>query len=71
MTTKMIYVRLLNEGTEVSRPTQAEDLGNGFFKLLPTSDYNPEDEAWEFLPGSVVKVKKKNDKSDMLIATKA
>jgi hypothetical protein len=25
----IVYVRLLDEGTEVSRPTEAIDLGNG------------------------------------------
>jgi len=51
-----IYVRLLDEGTPVSRPTQAENIGNGFFKLLPTPNYDPADEHWEFLPGSIVRV---------------
>jgi len=50
-----IYVRLLNEGTEVSRPTQALDLGDGLFEILPTEGYDPEDETWEFPPGSVVR----------------
>jgi hypothetical protein len=36
-----IYIRLLDEGTECSRPTQALDLGNGLFKVLPTSNYDP------------------------------
>jgi hypothetical protein len=49
-----VYVRLLNEGTDVSRPTEALDLGNGLFELLPTSDYDPENETWEFPPGSLV-----------------
>jgi len=50
-----IYVRLLDEGTECSRPTQAERIGNDLFKLLPTPDYNSEDEHWEFPPGSIVR----------------
>jgi hypothetical protein len=56
-TTKRIrlFVRLLNEGTEVSRPTDALDLGNGLYKLLATANYDPEDEIWEFPPGSIVK----------------
>ena len=49
-----LYVRLLDEGTSVSRPTKAVSLGNGLFKLLPTKNYNPEDEHWEFPPGSIV-----------------
>lgn len=52
-----LYVRLLDEGTDCSRPTRGISVGNGFFKLLPTRDYNPDDEHWEFLPGSLVRVK--------------
>ena len=50
-----IHIRLLDEGTECSRPTQALDLGNGLFKVLPTSNYDPSDEVWEFPPDSVVR----------------
>jgi hypothetical protein len=50
-----IYVQLLNEGTTCWRPTEALNLGNGLFKLLPTPGYDPTDEEWEFLPGSVVR----------------
>lgn len=54
-TTIKIYVQLLEEGTDTARATTAVVLGNGLYKLLPTSNYDPEDEVWEFLPGSVVK----------------
>jgi hypothetical protein len=50
-----IYVRLLGEGTDVSRPTQALDLGDGLFRLEATPDYDPESESWEFVPGSEVR----------------
>jgi hypothetical protein len=50
-----IYIRLLDEGTECSRPTQALDLGNGLLKVLPTSTYDPADEVWEFPPDSIVR----------------
>ena len=50
-----IHIRLLHEGTECSRPTQALDLGNGLFKVLPTASYDPEDEVWEFPPDSIVR----------------
>jgi hypothetical protein len=52
-----IHVRLLEEGTDCSRPTQGVDLGNGLFKLLPTNDYDVGDEHWEFVPGSIVRAK--------------
>jgi hypothetical protein len=50
-----IYVRLLDEGTPCARPTQAERIGSNLFKLLPTHNYDPDDEHWEFPPGSVVR----------------
>jgi hypothetical protein len=52
-----IHVRLLDEGTDCSRPTKGVVLGSGLFKLLPTDNYDPDDEHWEFLPGSIVRAK--------------
>jgi len=52
----IVYVRLLSEGTEVSRPTHAIPLGDDLFRLLPTEDYDHADEEWEFTPGSIVRV---------------
>lgn len=52
-----IHVRLLDEGTDCSRPTKAVNVGKGLFRLLPTKNYDPEDERWEFLPGSIVRAK--------------
>ena len=67
-----IYVRLLDEGTEVFRPTEALDLGNGQFRLLPTSNYDPEDEKWEFPPGSVVRGERvRGDGDEYLRAVKS
>lgn len=67
--TTTIFIRLLDEGTEVFRPTEAEILEGGIFKLLPTSDYDPEDEHWEFILGTVVRgVPRKLEGGDVLIA---
>ena len=44
----------MNEGTDVWRPTKAEALGAGRYRLLPTERYDPEDEEWQFQPGEVV-----------------
>jgi hypothetical protein len=52
-----IHVKLLEEGTACSRPTKGVVLGNGLFKLLPTDKYDPKDEHWEFVPGSIVRAK--------------
>jgi len=50
----IVYVRLLDEGTEVFRPTKGEVLGHGRVRLLATDDYDATDEHWEFLPGAIV-----------------
>jgi hypothetical protein len=50
-----IHLPLLDEGTDVVRPTLGVELGGGLYLVLPTSDYNPADEKWEFPPGSIVK----------------
>ena len=66
---RRIYIRLMDEGTEVFRPTDAEVLGGDRFKVLPTHDYDPEDEQWEFVPGTVVSGVHKNlEGEDVLIA---
>lgn len=50
-----VYVRLLEEGTDVFRPAPAEQLGPFIYKLGLPNDYDPDDEIWEFVPGQVVK----------------
>jgi hypothetical protein len=69
--TVQIYVVLLEEGTDTIRPAQAIVVGEGLYKLLPTQKYDPEDEIWEFPPGSIVKaeVKRTDEGEDILIAT--
>ena len=52
-----VYVRLLDEGTEVVRPTLAEEVAPSLYRLLPTQDYDPADEIWEFPPGSLIQLK--------------
>jgi hypothetical protein len=54
-----VFVRLLGEGTVVFRPTSAEFLEPGKARLLAPPDYDPEDENWEFTPGSVVRVERR------------
>lgn len=64
-----IYIYLLNEGVEVWRPTQAVDLGNGSYKILATENYDPDDETWQFPPGSVVRGEnKKLSEGTVLVA---
>jgi hypothetical protein len=49
-----IYVPLLNEGTNVLRPTKGIRIGHDAVLVLETADYDPTVEEWEFPPGSRV-----------------
>ena len=67
-----IYIRLLDEGIDVFRPTSAEPSQDGFFKVLPTANYDAQDEKWEFVPGSLVGCeKRKLEGEEVLVAVKA
>lgn len=48
-----IYIYL--EEDSAYRPTQAIALDDGLYHVLPTPDYDPEDEDWQFVPGSIVR----------------
>ena len=50
-----IFIPLLNEGTDVLRPTQALVLGPNEVQVHATPDYDPTVEEWEFPPGSKVR----------------
>ncbi len=54
-----VYVRLLNEGVQVYRPVSALQTGINIYELRGADIYNPEDEEWEFLPGSRVVVEER------------
>jgi hypothetical protein len=45
---------LLNEATDVWRPTIGEVVASSTVRLLPTPDYDADDEQWEFIPGALV-----------------
>jgi len=49
-----IYIELRNEGTPVWRPASALQVGQHTYVILPTPNYDPEDEEWQFPPGSIV-----------------
>jgi hypothetical protein len=53
-TTSTIYIRLLEEAVTCIRPTVAEPLNDGTYRVLPTPNYDSSDEVWEFQPGSIV-----------------
>lgn len=64
-----VYVHLLNEGTTVLRPVDSLQVGNGRYLLQKPEDYDPEDEEWEFLPGSLVLCEKElHEDSKILVA---
>ncbi len=52
-----IYVNMVGEGMNVLRSVRAEHLGRDFYIIV---DEMPADETWEFVPGQVVRCKKKN-----------
>jgi hypothetical protein len=52
-----IYVTMLGEGMNVLRTVRAQHLGRDFYVIV---DEMPSDENWEFVPGQVVRCKKKN-----------
>ena len=47
-TEALVYVRLLDEGTDVWRPARATALSDGTFRLLQPNGYDPNAERWEF-----------------------
>jgi hypothetical protein len=54
-----IFVYLQEEGTDVWRPTLGRKIGHMVFEVLATSDYEPEDEKWQFVPGTIVECEKR------------
>jgi hypothetical protein len=50
-----VYVRLLDEGTDIWRPVRATALPDGTFKLARPEGYDPQAELWEFPPHATVR----------------
>ena len=55
-----IYIYLMNEGTESWRPVNATQVGKNEFRVEGPV---PEDEEWEFAPGSIVRCKQRKFES--------
>lgn len=65
-----IFVRLLDEGTDVWRPVLARAVGGGLFQIADQSP--PDDEAWEFQPGEWVSVETKTlSDGECMVAVRA
>ena len=50
-----IYVPLLDEGTDVFRPALGVFVSPDVIRVLAPDGYDPDDEHWEFPPGSEVR----------------
>ena len=56
-----IYVYLLNEGTDVWRPVPSQHVSGDIYVLGQVEGVAvPDDEEWEFPPGTRVKVEKQS-----------
>ena len=66
-----IYIRLLDEGVDVFRPTSAEPVDESLFRVLPTGNYDPNDEKWEFVPGSIVRCDKQTLSGEQVLVAMA
>ena len=67
--TKVIYIPLLDEGTDVVRPTMGVPLGGNLYRVLATPVYDSSDERWKFPPGSVVRcLSEMRDGDEVLVA---
>jgi hypothetical protein len=53
---RTIYVYLPDGAVDVWRPVEAEELDSGLYRILGLV---PEDEIWEFPPGSIVRIEMK------------
>ena len=50
-----VFVPLLNEGTNVLRPTTGVFVGPDVVRIETPIDYDPDTEEWEFPPGTEVR----------------
>lgn len=63
----LIYIQLLEEGTKVYRPVPAIEVGESIYEIKGSSVYDPEDEIWEFIPGTRVIVERKELNGDLVL----
>jgi hypothetical protein len=52
--TDQIYVALLGEGVNVWRPVPSRRIADRTYVIEQPPGYDPDDETWEFPPGSIV-----------------
>lgn len=67
-----VYIKLLEEGTKVYRPVPAIEIESNIYEVQGFEIYDPEDEVWEFKPGTYVLVEEQNlDGENVLVAIQA
>ena len=49
-----VFMPLLDEGTDVWRPVRAEHVAGDVYRVIGDAP-DPEDEIWQFLPGTLVR----------------
>lgn len=59
-TEAVVYVRILDEGTDVWQPVRAKALRDGTFRLVEPGGYDPAAKGWEFPPRTTVRCVAKN-----------
>ncbi|MFC5344948.1 hypothetical protein ACETK8_02960 [Brevundimonas staleyi] len=57
-----VFVRLLDEGTDVWRPVDARRLGEATYQIADQTV--PEDETWSFQPGDIVVAERRQDDAE-------
>lgn len=64
---KIIYVKLLEEGTTVYRPVSSIELKNNVYEIKGHDIYDSEDEVWEFEPGTRVVVEEQELDGELVL----
>lgn len=64
---KIIYIQLLDEGTKVYRPVPACEVQSNIYEVGGFEIYDPEDEIWEFPPGTYVVVEEQNLNDEIVL----
>ncbi len=68
---KIIYTRLLGEGTDVYRPVPSLIIKDNVHKITGYDIFDPDDEEWEFPPGTIVLVENREiGGEELLVAVK-
>ncbi|MCP5468593.1 MAG: hypothetical protein H7A32_04925 [Deltaproteobacteria bacterium] len=63
---KNIYIKLLEEGTNVYRPVPAIEVKKNIYQVKGEEIYDPEDEVWEFKPSTHVIVEEQELEGELV-----